>query len=81
MVAGHKRHPDEARRHDMARTAKMMDVVVAGRMAKMKVVVTEPTRESVIRKTGNVIADAMRQAAEADFNTQPRSKYRNALIN
>jgi hypothetical protein len=65
----------------MAKAAKMMDVVVAGRMAKMKVIVTEPVRDSVFKSTGEVIADAMRQAAEAEFNTQPRSSYRNALIN
>jgi len=65
----------------MARAVKMMDVMVVGRMAKMRVVVTEPAKESALKKTGDAITEAMRQAAEADFNTQPRSKYRNALIN
>ena len=64
----------------MAKAVKMMDVVVVGRIAKMRVVVTEPTRESALKKTGDVITEAMRLAGEAEFNTQPRSKYRNALI-
>jgi len=65
----------------MARTAKMMDVMVAGKMAKMKVIVTEPARESAFKRTGVILAEAMRLAGEAEFNTQPRSKYRKALIN
>jgi hypothetical protein len=65
----------------MAKAVKMMDVVVAGRMAKMRVIVTEPTRESALKITGNVITEAIRQAADAEFNTQPRSKYRKTLIN
>jgi len=65
----------------MAKAVKMMDVVVVGRMAKMRVLVTEPTRESALKKTGYVITEAMRQAADAEFNTQPRSKYRKTLIN
>jgi len=65
----------------MARAARMMDVVVAGRMAKMRVVVQEPKRDTTLKLTGDVIAKAMRQAADAEFNTQPWSKYRNALIN
>jgi len=65
----------------MARTAKMTNVVVAGRMAQMRVVVTEPTRESALKRTGDVIADAMRLAGEAELNTHPRSKYRKARIN
>jgi len=65
----------------MARAAKMVDVVVAGRMAKMKVVVTEPLKESGFKIAGEVVAEAMRQAGDAELNTQPRSKYRNSLIN
>jgi hypothetical protein len=64
----------------MAKAAKMMDVVVAGRMAKMKVIVTEPAKDPALKSTGEVIVDAMRQAAEAEFRTQPRSSYRKALI-
>ena len=58
-----------------------MGVMVVGRMAKMGVVVTQPARESALKKAADVIVDAMHQAADAEFNTQPRSKYRNALIN
>jgi hypothetical protein len=63
----------------MARSAKMVDVVVAGRMAKMRVVVSEPLKESGLKRAGEVVADAMRQAGDAELNTQPRSKYRNTL--
>ena len=59
----------------------MVDVVVAGRMAKVKIVVRQPTRESALILAGEVIAEAMHLSNEAEFNTQPRSKYRNALIN
>jgi len=65
----------------MARAAKTTDVVVAERMAKMKILVSVPARESALKVTGRVLAEAMRLAGEAEFNTQPRSKYRNALIN
>jgi hypothetical protein len=64
----------------MARAAKMVDVMVAGRMAKMQALVSVPARESALKMTGKVLAEAMRLAGEAEFNTQPRSKYRNALI-
>jgi hypothetical protein len=47
----------------------------------MRVVVTEPAKESVLKIAGDVITEAMRQAADAEFNTQPRTKYRKALIN
>lgn len=60
----------------MARAAKMVDIVVAGRMAKMRVTVSEPAKVSVLKRTGDVIADAMSKAADAELNTQPRSKYR-----
>jgi hypothetical protein len=62
----------------MARVAKMIDVEVFGRMAKMKVVVRKPATESTLKRT---IAEAMRFTYEAEFNTQTRSKYRNALNN
>ena len=62
----------------MARAAKMMDVVIFGRMAKMKVVVSRPTSEATMMRT---ITEAMRLAGEAEFNTQSRSRYRNALNN
>lgn len=65
----------------MARTAKMVDVVVAGRMARMKVTVKEPVRESGLKKANDVVVNAMRQAAEAELNTQPRSRYRNTMNN
>jgi len=65
----------------MGRTVEMVDVTVAGRMAKMKVVVRQPARESAIKRTGEMIIEAMHLSNEAEFNTQPRSKYRNALIN
>ena len=65
----------------MGSTVKMMDVMVAGRMAKMKVVVREPARESALMRTGEVIAEAMRLAGEAEFNVRSRSRYRNALVN
>jgi hypothetical protein len=65
----------------MARTAKMVDVVVAGRMARMKVTVKEPVRESGLKKANDVVVNAMRQAAEAEFNIQPRSRYRNTMNN
>ena len=65
----------------MEKAAKMMDVVVAGRMAKMKVVVTHPARESALTRTVEVLAEAIRLAGDAEFNTHSRSKYRNALIN
>jgi hypothetical protein len=65
----------------MARAAKMMDVEVAGRMAKMKVVVRQPATDSAMKRTVQVIVEAMHLTGEAEFNTQPRSKYRNALIN
>ena len=62
----------------MAKAAKMMDVEVFGRMAKMKVIVTKPATESTLKK---IITDAIRLAGEAEFNTQTRSRYRNALNN
>ena len=62
----------------MARAAKMIDVEVFGRMAKMRVVVSKPATESTMKRT---IAEAMRLAGEAEFNTQTRSRYRNALNN
>jgi hypothetical protein len=65
----------------MPRAAKMMDVVVSGRMAKMKIVVRHPATESAMKRTGEMIAEAMRLTGEAEFNTQSRSMYRNALIN
>lgn len=65
----------------MERTAKMMDVMVAGRMAKMRVKVMEPTIESTVSRTAQTVTEAMRLAGEAELNTQPRSNYRNALIN
>jgi hypothetical protein len=65
----------------MGRTAKMADVMVAGRMAKMRVRVTEPTRESFYARTVHTVSEAMHRAGEAELNTQPRSSYRNALIN
>jgi len=63
----------------MARAVKMMDVVVVGRMAEMKVGVTEPAKRSAISRTGDVLAEAMRLAGDAELNTQPRSKYRNTV--
>ena len=60
----------------MARVAKMIDVEVFGRMAKMKVVVSKPAAQSTLKRT---IAEAMRLTCEAEFNTQTRSSYRNAL--
>lgn len=65
----------------MGRTAKMVDVMVAGRMAKMRVRVTEPTRDSVYTRTIQTVSEAMHRAGEAELNTQPRCSYRNALIN
>lgn len=65
----------------MARTAKMMDVVVAGRMAKMRVRVTEPARNSAFSRTADTVTEAMRRSGEAELNTRPRSAYRNALEN
>jgi hypothetical protein len=65
----------------MARAAKMMDVVVAGRMAKMKAVMRHPATESVMKRTSDMIAEAMRLTGEAEFSTQSRSRYRNALNN
>jgi len=65
----------------MARAAKMIDVEAFGRMAKMRVVVSKPATESAMKRTGEVIAEAMRLAVEAEFNTQTRSRYRNALNN
>ena len=62
----------------MARAAKMTDVVVAGRMAKMRVRVTEPARVTAFSRTAETVAEAMRLSCEAEFNTQPRSKYRSA---
>ena len=62
----------------MARAAKMIDVEVFGRMAKMRIVVRQPARESAMKRT---IAEAMRLTYEAEFNTQTRSRYRNALNN
>ena len=62
----------------MARAAKMMDVVVAGRMAKMRVRVTSPARKTVLNTTADTFVEAMRLAGEAEFNTLPRSKYRSA---
>ena len=62
----------------MAKAAKMMDVEVFGRMAKMKVIVTKPATESTLKKT---ITEAIRLAGEAEFNTQTRSSYRNVLNN
>ena len=55
-----------------------MDVEIFGRMAKMKVVVSKPATESTINRT---ITEAMRLAGEAEFNSQSRSRYRNALNN
>ena len=60
----------------MAQTVKMIDIVVAGRMARMKVAVSQPAEGGALKRTGEVIADAMRKAAEAESNNQPRSKYR-----
>ncbi|UCF88880.1 MAG: hypothetical protein JSV70_01095 [bacterium] len=65
----------------MAQTAKMIDVVVAGRMARMKVVVKESRGDSALRKLGTVLNEAMRLAGEAELSTRPRSDYRKALIN
>ena len=47
-------------------------------MAKMKIVVSKPATESTIKRT---ITKAMRLAGEAEFNSQSRSRYRNALNN
>ena len=44
----------------MARAAKMVNVVVAGRMAKMRVRVTTPVRETVFTRTAVTVAKAMR---------------------
>ena len=65
----------------MGRTAKMMDVMVAGRMAKMRVRVTEPARDSFYTRTVQTVSEAMERAGEAELNTHPRRSYRNALIN
>ena len=62
----------------MARVAKMIDVEAFGRMAKMRVVVSKPATASTMKRT---ITEAMRLAGEAEFNTQTRSSYRNALNN
>ena len=72
------RASENSRRHDMERAAKMIDVVVAGRMATMRVRVTEPVRETALSRTAGTVAEAIRLSGEAEFNTQPRSKYRKA---
>jgi hypothetical protein len=71
----------QRRRNNMARTAKMMDVVVAGRMAKMRVRVTEPARNNAFSRTADTLTEAMRRSGEAELNTRPRSAYRDALKN
>ena len=77
----HTRQPEWTRRHNMGRTVKMTDVVVAGRMAKMRVKVVKPARENAYTRTVKTVGAAMHLAGEAELNTQPRSSYRNALMN
>jgi hypothetical protein len=67
--------------NNMDRTARMTDVMGAGRMARMRVKVTAPVRETVYVRTALIVIEAMRLAGEAEFNTKPRSSYRNDLIN
>jgi len=64
----------------MDRTAKMLNGAETDRMAKMKVRVTEPSRENPLSRTAGTVNEAMCRSSEAEFNTQPRSRYRNALI-
>ena len=64
----------------MERTAKMTDVMPAGRMARMRVKVTAPVTETVYTRTAHTVSEAMRLAGNAELNTQPRSSYRKALI-
>jgi hypothetical protein len=65
----------------MARAAKMTDVVAFGRVAKMRIVVRKPATDSVMKITGDVIAEAIRLSGEAEFATQARSRYRNTVVN
>lgn len=65
----------------MANTVKMMNVVVAGRIARMRVVEEDAGRESALGVLGRTLADALRKAGEAELDTRPRRTYRDALVN